>query len=159
MPSAKLSQLTREELSEFLHNPRTLRVFEQLFSYIPREDEYFRGEIDAIKEEIDVIKAGILDLDITKLVFVITNHIMDTNAYTVVVGATGLTLTLPKCSSNLLGRTWVVVFPIAGTVIITTQGGDIFPTPDSPIETTVELNRRGSTIEMICASDTTWGFS
>lgn len=159
MSAAKPGPLTREELKEFLPSQRSVRAFEQLFSFIPSESEDFRAEIDAINAELEVINAEIDDRDVTKLVLVITNHIMDANAYTIVVGAAGLTLTLPKCSYEFLGRTWIVIMPIEGNVAIVTQGGDFFSTPSNPTETTVVLNRRGSTIEMLCTSDATWGFS
>jgi hypothetical protein len=135
---------TREELARFLPNQRAIRAFEKLFDLVP-------------SKFIDIdIRLGRLENPPTIIVDVDT--VLSTDFYAIVVSADGLTLTLPKCSEGIKGRIWTISLFIIGSVEILTQDGDSFPTPDELEETSLILNRRGSTIDFRCVSDNQWSF-
>lgn len=136
--------LTRNELAEFLPSQRAIRAFEKLFDLVPDE---FNGRLEVLENPPTLF----VDDDDDGIV-------LSTDFYAIVVIADGLTLTLPKCSEDIKGRIWTISLFIIGSVEIITQGGDSFPIPDEPEETSIILNRRGSTIDLRCVSDDQWSF-
>lgn len=137
-------KLTRDELAKFLPNQRAIRAFEQLFDIVPSNFVTIDGRLVILENPptIDV------DIDTT----------LSTEFYAIVVSTDGLTLTLPKCSDDIKGRIWTISLFVVGSVEILTQGGDSFPTPDVLEETSIILNRRGSTIDLRCVSANQWSF-
>lgn len=53
-----------------------------------------------------------------------TNMSLPETSCTVVATADGLTLTLPACSTAMVGRDFTIILGVAGTVNINTQGSD-----------------------------------
>ena len=137
--------LTRSELAKFLPDQRAIRAFEKLFDLVP--DEFL-----LITERLDTLENPPTEI-------VVEDTTLSTDFYIVVVSADGLTLTLPKCSEEIKGREWAISLFVTGSVNIVTQEGDSFPTPDVSEETTLILNRRGSTIGLRCVSDNEWSFA
>ncbi len=136
--------ITREELAKFLPNQRAIRAFEKLFDLVPSSFLLIEGRL-VILENPPTTE---VDMDTT----------LSADFYAVIVTADGLTLTLPKCSEDIKGRIWTISLFVAGAVEILTQGGDSFPTPDVLEETSLILNRRGSTIDLRCVSNNQWSF-
>jgi hypothetical protein len=136
--------LTREELSKFLPNQRAIRAFEKLFDLVPDEFTSLGGRL--------------VTLENPPTVSVDTDTDLSTDFYAVVAAADGLTLSLPKCSEEIKGRIWTVSLFVAGSVEIIARSGDSFPTPDVLEETSLILNRRGSTIGFRCVSNNQWSF-
>lgn len=136
--------LTREELSKFLPSQRAIRAFEKLFDLVP--------------DEFTSLGDRLVILENPPTISINTDTNLSTDYYAVVVAADGLTLSLPKCSESIKGRIWTISLFVAGSVEIVTQSGDSFPTPDVLEETSLILNRRGSTIGFRCVSDNQWSF-
>ena len=146
--------LTRTDLQKFLPDQRSVKAFEQLFDLIPSEFTRIDGDVTNVSNEITIIQQELN----SAVVSVAADYQMVGDFPNVVVTVTGLTLTLPKCSTDFIGRRWSVHLPISGTVSIVTTSGDTIPTPDNASETTIVLNRRGSTVDFLCNSTTTWSF-
>jgi hypothetical protein len=145
---AQRLNLTRDQLAKFLGTHEEIRQFERLF-----------GQSNDNAETIETLDARVDLLENPPGITIVANHQADTDAYWIVAEVTGLTVTLPKCSAELLGKTWDVSLAAVGDVTIETAAGDTVPTPANPVETTVILNRRGSTVAMRCVSLTTWSFA
>lgn len=140
---------TRSELAFVANgNSRLIRAFENLFRQSLISDE-----------EIQALDIRIGDLENPHGLIVTTNHQLTTDDYWIVASVTGLTVTLPKCEPEILGREWAVTLGAAGDVTIVTSSGDTFATPADPAETTAILNRRGSTVSLRCTSVNTWSFA
>jgi hypothetical protein len=140
--------LTRKQLAEFLPDPKTIKQFENLF-----------GQANSTASEVEILVPDVSDLKNPPGISVADDHQADTNAYWIVMAATGKTVTLPKCSSEIIGRVWSITLGVVGDVTIETFTGDTVPTPATAAETSVVLNRRGSTVAMRCTSSNTWGFA
>jgi hypothetical protein len=145
---AQRLNLTRDHLAKFLGTHEEIRQFEKLFS-----------QTNDSAETIATLDARVDLLENPPGITIVADHQADTDAYWIVAGVTGLTVTLPKCSAELLGKVWDVTLAAVGDVTIKTSVGDTVPTPANPVETTVILNRRGSTVAMRCVSATTWSFA
>tara|TARA_R110000744_G_C19371646_1_gene562801 strand:- start:32081 stop:32512 length:432 start_codon:yes stop_codon:yes gene_type:complete len=136
--------LTRNELAKFLPDQRSIRAFEKLFDLIPNEFILIDGRLVILENP----PTTNVDTDVT----------LSTDYYAIIVAADGLVLTLPKCSEGIKGRIWTISLFIIGSVEILTQDGDSFPTLDESEETSIILNRRGSTIDLRCVSTNQWSF-
>lgn len=123
--------LTRKDFSEFLPNQRSVRAFEEIFRIV-----------DLIENPVVVDVNSDLDAS--------------TEQYVYIAQTDGLTITLPKCSSSIIGRVWSFTLGIAGSLTIETQGGDTFPTVGSPTETSEVISDRGTTVSFRCVSNTNW---
>ncbi|MCP4262912.1 MAG: hypothetical protein GY774_36190 [Planctomycetes bacterium] len=173
------SRLTRRELGAFLPTPRSVIAFEQLFNMIPSriistEDELAIIEsniavltaavaanalaITVIQAQITILENQIAALENPGVLFATVDQQANTDAYGLII-STGVTVTMPKCSTGILGRIWTYTLGETGTCTIETDTGDSFLTPDVEEETEVILNRRGSTIDFRCTSATTWSFA
>lgn len=136
---------TRKELARvFGNDQRIVRAFEKVFDLIP-------SDFIVIEERLEI-------LENPPVLFVSTDVEITTDAYAIIVEADALILTLPKCSEDIEGRIWTFTLDIVGSVTIDTQGVDSFTTPDNPAETSLILNRRGTTIGLRCISNTKWSF-
>jgi len=147
MATQKLN-LTRDQLATFLKNHEQVKQFERLF-----------GQANESADSIATLDARISALENPAGILIMADHQCDTEAYWIVAGASGLTVTLPKCAADIVGRTWDITLGVAGDVTIETAAGDSVPTPSDPAETTIILNRRGSTVAMRCTSASTWSFA
>lgn len=147
MATQKLN-LTRDQLATFLRSHEQIRQFEQLF----RATNSNATTIEVIGERLDALEnpPGVIVSD---------DYQATTDAYWIVMSATGKTVTLPKGVASIIGRVWSITLAAAGSVTIETSPGDTVPTPADPAETTIILDRRGSTVAMRCTSETTWGFA
>ncbi len=179
------SKLTRKDLSAFLPNPRSVIAFEQLFDMVPSRIVSTEDELASVESDIAVLSAavGVLQGDVATntlaitviqaqitvlenqiaalenpgVLFVTVDQQADTDAYGLII-STGVTVTMPKCSTGILGRIWTYTLGETGICTIETDTGDSFLTPDVEEETEVILDRRGSTINFRCTSATTWSF-
>lgn len=140
--------LNRDKLAQFLKSHEQIRQFEELFSTTNDHDD-----------EITIINGRLGDLENPPGTTILVDHQADTEAYWLIAGATGKTITLPKCVGDIVGRTWYITLGVTGDVTIETFAGDSIPTPSNPAETTVILNRRGSTVAFRCVSTAEWVFA
>lgn len=141
-------KLTRDQLREFLRDHESIKQFESLFQ-----------QTNLSSETIDVINSRLLELENPPGISISVDHQASTDAYWIEATVTGLTVTLPKCDPEILGRTWAITLSAVGDVAIVTTLGDTFKTPDSATETTAILNRRGSTVVLRCSSVNNWVFA
>ncbi len=85
-----------------------------------------------------------------------TNTTMTTSYGTYVATASGITLTLPVCDMNTIGRVWVVNQSVDGTVLVQRNGTDVIITPNSTIDTDVLLDTKGTSVAFKCISTSQW---
>jgi hypothetical protein len=140
--------LTRKQLAEFLPDPKTIKQFENLFV-----------QTNSTSSTVEILVPDVSELKNPPGTEVNNDYQATTDAYWIVMTATGKTVTLPKCSNEIIGRVWSITLAATGDVTISTFAGDTVPTPATPAETSVILNRRGSTVAMRCTSSNTWGFA
>ena len=144
MAQDKPLPLNRNDLAKFLPDLRSIKAFEELFNLVPFEFNNLDDRVTEL-ENPNTIEVGV-------------DFQMGVDNYNIVVKADGLTLTLPKCATAIIGRQWTVHLAVAGTVTIVTNTTDTIPTTATATETTIILNRRGSTVDFLCNSDSTWSF-
>ena len=141
-------KLSRAQLAEFLRDHDQIKQFEELFS-----------QTNSTADTVELLVDQVALLENPPGIAIAVNHQADTDAYWIVATVTGLTVTLPKCTSAILGRTWDVTLAAVGDVTIETFAGDTVATPANPAETTIVLDRRGSTVSMRCISTSAWSFA
>lgn len=76
---------------------------------------------------------------------------------TVLITTSGLTITLPPASLDIIGNDWTVIFGTTGTCTIVCAGSDTFPAVTSATETSVVMVARGDSLTFRCTTATTWG--
>lgn len=76
---------------------------------------------------------------------------------TVLVNTSGLTITLPPASLDIVGNDWTIIFGTTGTCTIVCSGSDSFPAVTSATETSATIVSRGTSLTFRCTSATTWG--
>jgi hypothetical protein len=146
--------LTRQEYGKFLPDHRSIKHFENL----QKDTESLEIRITTAETNITDLQNRVGDLENPGVILIAANYQMTVDFPAVVATVTGLTVTLPKASAAILGRVWTTTLAAVGQVTIVTTAGDTFPTPATDVETTVILNRRGSTVDLRCTSANTWSF-
>jgi hypothetical protein len=148
------NHLSRQELAKFLPDHRSIIHFENL----QKDTDSLEIRITTAETNITDLQNRVADLENPGVILVAVNYQMTVDFPAVVATVTGLTVTLPKASAAILGRIWTTTLAAVGQVTIVTTLGDTFPTPATDVETTVILNRRGSTVDLRCTSANTWSF-
>lgn len=87
---------------------------------------------------------------------VAVDTVLSDTVVSVLVTATGKTITLPPASVARIGGDWTIEFGTTGTCTVVCAGADTFPTPSSATETTLILNQRGQSVTFRCTSASTW---
>ena len=80
---------------------------------------------------------------------------MTTTYGTYRVTASGKTMTLPACSSAILGREWTIVLATNGYVDIERDGTDTLTLPDN--SAIIRLNNKGASVTLRCITTSSWG--
>jgi hypothetical protein len=106
--------------------------------------ELYHVDLKAFSETFRSREIAITAVDLT----------LDENYHTVVVTATGKTISLPKASTAILGHIWTVIQDVVGTVTIDMDALDSLVGTD---EITVLSTTRGTSLSFKCLSATTWG--
>ena len=98
--------------------------------------------------QADALAAGIA------VRFEASDALLDDDARTVVVTASGKVVTLPAASTARIGLAWTVVLGAEGYVDVQCTGVDTIIV--SPLDTVVRLEQRGASITLRCVSTTQW---
>ena len=88
--------------------------------------------------------------------FVTASAQLDDVNRAIIATTSGITITLPKASIARVSGEWGISMGVAGTITVTTQGGDTFPAPSSANETSVIYTQRGESYTFRCVSGTRW---
>ena len=91
----------------------------------------------------------------TTVTSVSANTALDDNYNTLLVTATGKTMTLPAASTARIGRSWTIILGTVGYVDITRAGSDTIYLPTNDV--TIRLTNKGASVTLECLSATTWG--
>jgi len=86
---------------------------------------------------------------------VAVNTTLDDAYGTVIVTATGKTITLPAASTARIGNVWTIIQNVVGYVDITRAGSDTLVLPDS--NTTIRIDTKGASISLKCITSSSWG--
>jgi hypothetical protein len=109
-------------------------------------DEYFHltdAEYDELQRD-DVLSVS-------------ANTALDDTVRTVLVTATGKTITLPAASADRIGKDWTVILGTTGYTDITRAGSDTLTLPE--VSTTIRLRTKGASVTMRCLTATSWGIA
>jgi len=93
----------------------------------------------------------------TRVLSVSVDTVLTSLGGTVLVEATGKTITLPACSAGVIGEEVTINLTVTGTCTIVCAGSDSMPLPSSATETTVIMTARGQSLTFRCLTATTWG--
>ena len=85
---------------------------------------------------------------------VATDTALDDTHRTILVTASGKTMTLPAASVARIGQDWTVALGVAGITTIAVQGADVFLTEDD--DTEVILDEVGASLTVRCVTTTAW---
>lgn len=80
---------------------------------------------------------------------------LTTAGYTAFIEVTGLTITLPPASSNIIGDEWTIILGVAGIVTIIPSGSDTINLPTT--DNSITMTNKGASVTLRCLSATTWG--
>ena len=80
---------------------------------------------------------------------------LDETAFTIVLRASGLNITLPQAVASLLGYTWTVILAADGDASVSPTGGDIIQDL-APGEPVIFFNR-GASLSFRCIAVGEWG--
>lgn len=83
------------------------------------------------------------------------NTTLDDTYQTVLVTATGKTITLPAASTARIGKIWTVILGTTGYTNITRSGSDTLNLPTT--ETTIRLTNKGASVSLKCLTSSSWG--
>lgn len=76
---------------------------------------------------------------------------------TVVVTASGKTVTLPAASAARVGKDWTVILGTVGYVTVARAGSDTLTLPVTA--TTIRIRTKGASLTMRCLTATSWGIA
>lgn len=85
------------------------------------------------------------------------NIALDDTRRTVLMTATGKTVTLPAASASRIGKDWTVILGAAGYTDITRAGSDTLTLPTN--DTTIRLDNKGASITLRCLTASSWGIA
>lgn len=85
-----------------------------------------------------------------------TNTTLDDDNHFVTCSVSGLTITLPACTSARVGTQWTVHLGTTGNVTIVPSGSDVIITDYSATDTSVQIITRGDSLTFHCTSTSTW---
>lgn len=86
---------------------------------------------------------------------VAVNTTLDDTHKTVLVTASGKTITLPAGSSARIGKVWTVIFGTNGYCNIMPSGSDVITLPNN--QNAVRLNNKGASLSLRCLTAASWG--
>lgn len=82
---------------------------------------------------------------------------LDDTRRTVLMTATGKTVTLPAASAARIGKDWTVILGTAGYTDITRAGSDTLTLPTN--DATIRLDVKGASVTLRCLTATSWGIA
>lgn len=85
------------------------------------------------------------------------NISLDDTRRTVLMTASGKTVTLPAASAARIGKDWTVILGIAGYTDIARAGADTLTLPTN--DTTIRLDNKGASITLRCLTASSWGIA
>lgn len=85
------------------------------------------------------------------------NIALDDTRRTVLMTATGKTVTLPAASAARIGKDWTVILGVAGYTDIASAGSDTLTLPTN--DTTIRLDNKGASITLRCLTASSWGIA
>ena len=83
------------------------------------------------------------------------NLSLDDTYQTVVVTASGKTITLPAASTARIGKVWTTILGVNGYVDVSRAGSDTLTLPET--NTKIRLNTKGASLSLKCLTATSWG--
>lgn len=85
------------------------------------------------------------------------NITLDDTRRTVLMTATGKTVTLPAASTARIGKDWTVILGADGYTDITRAGSDTLTLPTN--DTTIRLDNKGASVTLRCLTASSWGIA
>lgn len=85
------------------------------------------------------------------------NIALDDTRRTVLMTATGKTVTLPAASTARIGKDWTVILGVEGYTDITRAGSDTLTLPTN--DTTIRLDNKGASVTLRCLTASSWGIA
>ena len=85
------------------------------------------------------------------------NITLDDTRRTVLMTATGKTVTLPAASAARIGKDWTVILGVEGYTDITRAGSDTLTLPTN--DTTIRLDNKGASVTLRCLTASSWGIA
>lgn len=85
------------------------------------------------------------------------NIALDDTRRTVLMTATGKTVTLPAASAARIGKDWTVILGVDGYTDITRAGSDTLTLPAN--DTTIRLDNKGASVTLRCLTASSWGIA
>lgn len=86
---------------------------------------------------------------------VAVNTTLDDTYQTVLVTASGKTITLPAASTARIGKVWTVILGTLGYTDIVRAGSDTLTLPVT--DTRIRINNKGASVSLKCLTATSWG--
>ena len=100
----------------------------------------------------------IADLDRQESVLFVNANTQLTEVYRNLVVTIASTMTLPKASTNLIGKVWSVANASSGSVTVACTSGDTVLVPSTD-DTSILITQKGTVIEFRCVSTNLWTFT
>lgn len=100
------------------------------------------AEYDELQRDNNVTSVGV-------------NTTLDDTNRTVLVTASGVTVTLPAASTARIGKSWTVILGTTGFTTVARNGSDTLNLPDA--ETSIQLDEKGASVSLRCLTATSWG--
>ena len=114
------------------------------------------GAANEVLNKVTATKSGYLRLPEHAVSSGVSISTSLTNAKrTISVTTSGLTITLPAASAEIIGQNWTVHLGVVGYVNIAVAGADVFVLPTT--ETTIRLDVKGSSVTLRCLTTNSWG--
>lgn len=142
------STFTRQQLSKFIDDNRTIKAFEDL-----------QTNSTDLQAQVTGLDVRVSALENPGSVTVSANYQMTDTGKAVYINTPGVIVTLPQATAARVGVIWTVTMGVAGTATLVCTAGDSFPTPDVLAETTVLFDTRGTTLDFRCVSTNKWAIT
>ena len=91
---------------------------------------------------------------LTAVAFTAVNYSLTDAVRTLVVTASGKTVTMPAAAVGIVGHEWTVVLSVAGWCDIDCAGADTFIV--DPTSATIRLDNKGASVTLRCVSASQW---